>query len=101
LREDQAESVNAAIETMKKTANTQDDSAALVAICLNYLESATLQERFVGLEPDAVAETISGVLNNLDHETAAAILKSMIGMGTQPWSTYMRRPISRRNCLPG
>jgi hypothetical protein len=73
LREDQAESVNAAIETMKKTANTPDDAAALAAICLNYLEGATLQERFVGLEPDAVAKTISDVLNNLDHETAAAI----------------------------
>jgi hypothetical protein len=95
LRENQAESVNAAIETMKTTANAPDDSAALVAICLNYLEGATLQERFVGLEPEAVAKTLSDVLNSVDHETAAAILKSMIAMGTQPWSTYMRRPVSR------
>jgi hypothetical protein len=95
LREDQAKSVNAAIETMKKTANTPDDSAALAAICLDYIEGPTLQERFVGLEPDAVANTLSDVLNNLDHETAAAILKSMIAMGTQPWSTYMRRPVRR------
>jgi hypothetical protein len=89
LRDDQAESVNAAIETMKKTANTPDDSAALAAICLDYIEGAALQERFVGLESDAVAKKISDVLNNFDHETPAAILKSMIAMGTQPWSTYM------------
>jgi hypothetical protein len=95
LCDDQTESVNAAIETMKKTANTPDDSAALAAICLNYLEGAPLQERFVGLEPDTVAKTISDVLNYLDHETAAAILKSMIAMGTQPWSTYTRRLVSR------
>jgi hypothetical protein len=95
LRENQAESVNAAIEKMKKTANAPDDSAALAAICLNYLEGGALQERFVGLEPDAVAKTLSDVLNNLDHETAAAILKSMIAMGTQPWSTYTRRLVRR------
>jgi hypothetical protein len=81
LREDQAESLNAAIEKIKKTANTPDDAAALAAICLNYLEGATLQERFVGLEPDAVA--------------AAAMLKSTIAMGTQPSSTYTRRPVGR------
>ena len=75
LCDDQTESVNAAIETMKKTANTPDDLAALAAICLNYLEGAPLQERFVGLEPDTVAKTISDVLNYLDHETAAAIFE--------------------------
>jgi hypothetical protein len=101
LREHQAASVNAAIETMKKTTKTPDDSAALAAICLDYLEGAPLQQRFVGLEPDAVAKTISAVLNNLDHEIAAAILKSLIAMGTRPWGTYARRPIGRQNRLPG
>jgi hypothetical protein len=49
LRENQAKSVNAAIEKMKKTTNTRDDSAALVAICRDYVGGPTLQERFVGL----------------------------------------------------
>ena len=83
LREDQAESVNAAIEKMKKSSNTPDDSAALAAICLDYVGGPTLQQRFVGLEPNVVAKTVSDVLNNLDHETAGAILKSMIAMGTR------------------
>jgi hypothetical protein len=80
---------------MKKTANTPDDSAALAAICRDYVGDPALQVRFVGLEPDAVARTLSDVLNNLDHETAAGILKSMIAMGTQPWSTYTRRLVRR------
>jgi len=82
LREDQAENVNAAIEKMKKSSNTTDDSAALAAICLDYVGSTTLQERFVGLEPGAVAKTFSDVLNNLDRHTAVAILRSMCAMGT-------------------
>jgi hypothetical protein len=68
------------------------------AICLNYLEGATLEERFVGPEPDAVGKTLSDVLNNLNHEAAAAILNSMIAMGTQPWSTYTRRPVALNRC---
>ena len=47
--EDQAENVNLAIEKMKKLSNTPDDSAALAAICLDYVRGPTLQERFVGL----------------------------------------------------
>jgi len=36
----------------------------------------TLQERFVGLEPEAIAKTFSDVLNNLDGETALTIVHS-------------------------
>ena len=95
LHDDQAETVNAAIEKMKKLSNTPDDLAALAAICLDYVGGPTLQQRFVGLEPDVVAKTVSDVLNNLGHETAGAILKSMITMGTEPWSTNMRWPVRR------
>ncbi len=82
LHDDQAETVNAAIEKMKKLSNTPDDSAALAAICLDYVGGPTLQERFVGLKPSAVATTFSDVLNNLDRHTAVAILRSMCAMGT-------------------
>ena len=74
LREDQAKNVNAAIEKMKKWSNTTDNSAALAAICLDYVRGPTLQERFVGLEPNAVAKTFSDVLNSLDRETAFTIM---------------------------
>ena len=107
LHDDQAESVNAAIEKMKKSSNTTDDSAALAAICLDYVGSPTLQEscldyvgsptlqeRFVGLEPDAVAKTFSDVLNKLDWETALTILQSMSTMDTHGILT-------RGNRLPG
>ena len=50
LHDDQAETVNAAIEKMKKSSNTPDNSAALAAICLDYVGGPTLQQRFVGLE---------------------------------------------------
>jgi len=82
LHEDQAENVNAAIEKMKKSSNTTDDSAALAAICLDYVGGPTLQQRFVGLEPDVVAKTFSDVLNNLDRETALTILHSIVAMDT-------------------
>ena len=78
LHEDQAETVNAAIEKMKKSSNTPDDSAALAAICLDYVGGPTLQQRLVGLEPDVVAKTFSDVLNNLDRETALTILHSIV-----------------------
>jgi len=58
---------------MKKSSNTPDDSAALAAIFLDYVRGPTLQQRFVGLEPDVVAKTFSDVLNNLDGQTALAI----------------------------
>ena len=50
LHDDQAETVNAAIEKMKKSSNTPDNSAALAAICLDYVGGPTLQPRFVGLK---------------------------------------------------
>ena len=50
LHDDQAETVSTAIEKMKKLSNTPDDSAALAAICLDYVGGPTLQQRFVGLE---------------------------------------------------
>ena len=62
---------------MKKLSNTPDDSAALAAICLDYVGGPTLQQRFVGLEPDVVAKTFSDVLNSLDRETAFAIVQSL------------------------
>ena len=37
---------------------------------------------FVGLDPEAVAKTFADVLNNLDNQTANAILKSMCAMVT-------------------
>ena len=43
---------------------------------------ATLQQRFVGLEPDVVAKTFSDVLNNLDGQTALTIVHSMSTMDT-------------------
>ena len=82
MREDQAENVNLAIEKMKKLSNTPDDSAALAANCLDFVRGPTLQERFVGLEPNAVAKTLSVVLNSLDRETALTIMQSMCAMGT-------------------
>ena len=62
LHGDQAETVSTAIEKMKKLSNAPDDSAALAAICLDYVGGRTLQQRFVGLEPDVVAKTVSDVL---------------------------------------
>ena len=82
LHEDQVENVNAAIEKMKKSSNTPDDLAALAAICLDYVGGPTLQQRFVGLLPYAVAKTFSGVLNNLDRETALNIIHSIVAMDT-------------------
>ena len=78
LHEGQAENVNAAIEKMKKLSNTTDDLAALAAICLDYVGGPTLQERFVGLEPDAVAKTF----HNLDKGTAIAIMQSLETLDT-------------------
>ena len=82
LHEDQAENVNAAIEKMKKSSTTTDDSAALAAICLDYVGGPTLQQRLVGLEPDVVAKTFSDVLNNFDGQTALTIVHSMSTMDT-------------------
>ena len=77
-----AETVTEAIEKMKKSSNTMDDSVALAYICQEYIESPTLQQRFVGLEPDVVAKTFSDVLNNLDGQTALTIVHSMSTMDT-------------------
>ena len=83
LHKDQAKYVNAAIEKMKKWSNTTDASAALAAICRDYYVGVpTLQQRFVGLEPDVVAKTFSDVLNNLDGETALTIVHSIAAMDT-------------------
>ena len=77
LREVQAKKVNAAIEKMKKLSHTTDNSAALAAICLDYVRDPPLEKRFVGLEPLAVGLTFSSVLNNLDRPTALHIVRIM------------------------
>ena len=44
LHKDQDENVNAAIEKMKKLSKTTDNSAALAAICLDYVGGPTLRD---------------------------------------------------------
>ena len=51
LHEDQAKTVEAALEKAKATSGASVDSAALELICLDYLGGQTLQERLAVLGP--------------------------------------------------
>ncbi len=63
LHDDQAETVNAAIEKMKKLSNTPDDSAALAAICLDKRGRSRRRSRACqsALEAGAGVAAVSGV----------------------------------------
>ncbi len=73
-QEGQTAPMTAAILKMGMSSNAPSVSVALKYIFLDYLAGPTLQERFVGLDPKAVARTFADVLNNLDNQTAEAIL---------------------------
>jgi len=78
FHEDQVKTVDAAIEKAKKSSHTPHDSVALEYICLDYMGGSTLQQRFAGLAPEAVAKTFVDVLNAFDKQTAETIVKSMM-----------------------
>jgi hypothetical protein len=77
LHEDEAKTVDAAIEKAKATSGTSVDSAALELICLDYLGGQTLQERLAVLGPEALAKTFADVLNAISKDAATAVIKSI------------------------
>jgi hypothetical protein len=62
FRDDQIKTVQAAIDTAKKTAGAEDDSAALAIICEDYAEGRTT------LTPDWLVETVAAYLSSLDAD---------------------------------
>jgi hypothetical protein len=78
FHDDQIKTVDAAIEKAKQSSNTPDDSVALEYICLDYMGGSTLQQRFAGLAPEAVAKTFVDVLNAFDKHAAETIVKSVL-----------------------
>ena len=77
LHEDQAKTIDAAIEKAKATSGTSVDSAALELICLDYLGGQTLQERLAVLGAEALAKTFADVLNSINKDAATAVIKSI------------------------
>ena len=77
LHEDQAKTIDAAIEKAKATSGTSVDSAALDLISLDYLGGQTLQERLAVLGPEALAKTFADLLNAISKDVAAAVIKSI------------------------
>ena len=78
FHDDQVKTVDAAIEKAKKSSNTPHNSVALEYICLDYMGGSTLQQRFAGLAPEAVAKTFVDVLKAFDKHAAEAIVKSVM-----------------------
>lgn len=78
FHEDQVKTVDAAIEKAKKSSNTPHDLVALEYISLGLHGGSTLQQRFAGLAPEAVAKTVVDVLNAFDKHAAETIVKSMM-----------------------
>ena len=74
LHEDQAKTLEAALEKAKATSGTSVDSAALELICLDYLGGQTLQERLAVLGPEALAKTFADVLNSISKDAATAVI---------------------------
>ena len=65
FRDDQIKTVQAAIDTAKKIADAEDDSAALAVICEDYAYGRTT------LAPDWLVETLADYLSSLDADERA------------------------------
>ncbi len=74
---DQAETVNMAIDRMKGDCGTEHDNVALECICMEYMSGQTLPQKLIQLQPDALAATITKVLNSLDKDTVASVLRNV------------------------
>ena len=65
FRDDQIKTVQAAIDSAKKIADAEDDSAALAVICEDYAYGR------ITLAPDWLVETLAGYLSSLDANERA------------------------------
>src|SRR5260370_7282892 len=77
FHDDQAKTINAAIEKAKATSGTSVNSAALEFICLDYMDGQTLQEKLAVLGPVVLAKTFTDVKNAMGQDLPTAFINAL------------------------